>query len=133
MPPGTPRQLRRVPQTASPGARAGLPACCCRELLLKEPALLNLPADEGGDLVVVGDLHGQFHDLQRILLECGIPRPACPRRYLLLGDFIDRGARGQEHACCTPQGVGGQNETLFHAILCRHLTCGKQLTGVQPA
>ena len=40
------------------------------------------------ELIVVGDLHGNFHDLLRILAVNGLP-PF--RKYLFLGDYVDRG------------------------------------------
>lgn len=67
-----------------------------REELLKEQTLVKLELEEGGDVVMVGDLHGQFEDLQRILLECGLPEAGSQRCYLLLGDFVDRGLRSLE-------------------------------------
>ena len=39
-------------------------------------------------ICVVGDIHGQIIDLFRIFKECDLPPN---RRYLFLGDFIDRG------------------------------------------
>lgn len=61
-----------------------------RHLLLKEPTLLRL--DEG-DFVVVGDLHGALGTLQCILERFGSPPE---RRYLFLGDYVDRGPCGIE-------------------------------------
>jgi protein phosphatase len=50
----------------------------------REPMLLTLHQD----CIIVGDLHGHILDLLRIFEEFGVP----PRkRYLFLGDFVDRG------------------------------------------
>lgn len=64
-----------------------------REALLKEPALLEVSAP--AQAVVVGDLHGQFTDLQRIFARLG--RPGSDAKvWLFLGDYIDRGPMGLE-------------------------------------
>ncbi|KAG9394369.1 Calcineurin-like phosphoesterase [Carpediemonas membranifera] len=53
-------------------------------MLGQEPNLLNVDAP----VTVVGDLHGQFYDLVRLLELAGDPEKT---RYLFLGDYIDRG------------------------------------------
>lgn len=46
-----------------------------------------------GPLVVVGDLHGNLHDLIRIFKYCGTPEYT---KYLFLGDYVDRGQYSTE-------------------------------------
>lgn len=58
-------------------------------ILQKEPTLLEL----NPLITVVGDVHGQFHDLLRIFDHCGYPPKT---NYLFLGDYIDRGFRSIE-------------------------------------
>ena len=60
-----------------------------REVLSKEPTMLELPAG----IVIVGDLHGNVDDLIRIFERLRYP-PAT--RYLFLGDYVDRGIYGLE-------------------------------------
>ena len=55
----------------------------------EEPMLLELQAP----IVVVGDIHGQFHDLLRIFGRMGSPRHT---KYLFLGDYVDRGPQSLE-------------------------------------
>ena len=65
----------------------GLLVDLCNEAaanLAAKPTLLRLT----GEFVVVGDLHGSLHDLLRIFKEFGLPPM---RRYLFLGDYVDRG------------------------------------------
>ena len=59
------------------------------EIFRVEETLLKIDTP----VVVVGDIHGHIVDLLRILHECGFP-PA--RRYLFLGDFVDRGEFSSE-------------------------------------
>mmetsp|Transcript_33185 Transcript_33185/g.93006 ORF Transcript_33185/g.93006 Transcript_33185/m.93006 type:complete len:520 (-) Transcript_33185:72-1631(-) len=59
----------------------------CRDLLKKEPNLLNLEAE----LNVVGDIHGQFYDMLNILNLVGCPTVSEENKYLFLGDYVDRG------------------------------------------
>jgi len=47
-------------------------------------------------ICIVGDIHGQFHDLQRILQAAGGPDGA---RFLFLGDYVDRGPKSMEVIC----------------------------------
>jgi diadenosine tetraphosphatase ApaH/serine/threonine PP2A family protein phosphatase len=52
-------------------------------------ALIEVPIP----LKIVGDIHGQFVDLQRIFLSMGLPGT---NRYLFLGDYVDRGQNSVE-------------------------------------
>lgn len=54
------------------------------EALSSSKALIEIPAP----IVFVGDLHGNLHDLLKILHSFGVP-PAT--RYIFLGDYVDRG------------------------------------------
>lgn len=60
-----------------------------REIFLQEPSLLRLQAP----VKVVGDVHGQFNDLLRILKLSGAPPETS---YLFLGDYVDRGKQSLE-------------------------------------
>lgn len=55
-----------------------------RGLISIEPTVIKLLSP----IVVVGDLHGHFLDLIRILQAGGLPNP---QKYLFLGDIVDRG------------------------------------------
>ncbi|KAH8299413.1 hypothetical protein KR044_001220, partial [Drosophila immigrans] len=60
-----------------------------REIFIVEDMCLSISAP----LCVVGDLHGQYEDLLRILKIKGFP----PRqRFLFLGDYVDRGKHSLE-------------------------------------
>lgn len=60
-----------------------------RELFLDQPSLLRLQAP----MKIVGDIHGQFLDLLRILKLSGVPPQTS---YLFLGDYVDRGKQSLE-------------------------------------
>lgn len=64
----------------------------CLELLSRalavfhqEPNVLELPEP----VAVVGDIHGQYYDLEQMLVLCGDPEET---NYLFLGDYVDRGS-----------------------------------------
>ena len=58
----------------------------------KKPLIDNIT----GKCVIVGDLHGNLHDLIRILNTNGLP-PAI--KYVFLGDYVDRGRFSMETFC----------------------------------
>jgi len=62
-----------------------------RDILLQQPMLLELSAP----LKVVGDIHGQFHDMLRVFECAGLPPDS---NYLFLGDYVDRGKQSVECA-----------------------------------
>eukprot|EP00420_Gonyaulax_spinifera_P033874 CAMPEP_0197870862 /NCGR_PEP_ID=MMETSP1439-20131203/1417_1 /TAXON_ID=66791 /ORGANISM="Gonyaulax spinifera, Strain CCMP409" /LENGTH=303 /DNA_ID=CAMNT_0043489765 /DNA_START=70 /DNA_END=981 /DNA_ORIENTATION=+ len=83
-------------RTAKPGKMLQIPegqikALCtaAREIFSSQSALLELEAP----LKICGDVHGQYHDLLR-LLECGGFPPES--NYLFLGDYVDRGKQSLE-------------------------------------
>ena len=63
-----------------------------RPMLLTEPSLLEI----SGPLQIVGDIHGQIHDLSQILHSVGLPPYA---KWLFLGDYVDRGKNSVEVIC----------------------------------
>lgn len=60
-----------------------------RSIFLDQPTLLKLSPP----VKIVGDIHGQFHDLIRIFNSCGYPPHT---NYLFLGDYVDRGYKSLE-------------------------------------
>lgn len=50
--------------------------------------------DGGSKVVVVGDVHGQLHDVLFLLKDAGFPGE--DRIYVFNGDYVDRGAWGLE-------------------------------------
>eukprot|EP00494_Astrolonche_serrata_P024778 UN25038 len=62
------------------------------EALKLDPQLMELDAP----ITIVGDIHGQFQDLVRIFHRAGFPSKE--KRYLFLGDIVDRGHNSVECA-----------------------------------
>merc|ERR1719472_127430 len=60
-----------------------------KEILAEEHSFVSVEAPTK----IVGDIHGQFSDLVR-LLECGGHPPE--QKYIFLGDYVDRGNYGIE-------------------------------------
>jgi serine/threonine-protein phosphatase 2A catalytic subunit len=67
-------------------------AAKCKELLQQEQNVTHVRAP----VVVVGDTHGQFHDLMEIFKIAG---QAPDANYLFLGDYVDRGYYSVETVC----------------------------------
>uniref|UniRef100_A0A914Q0S0 Serine/threonine-protein phosphatase n=1 Tax=Panagrolaimus davidi TaxID=227884 RepID=A0A914Q0S0_9BILA len=65
-----------------------------RDLIASEPTLLEIQLP----CIVVGDIHGQYLDLHRIfgMLGQGGKPGQVSRRYLFLGDYVDRGPNSLE-------------------------------------
>jgi len=86
-------------RTAKPGTEVKLEeeqirGLChkARDIFSKQPVLLELEAP----LKIVGDVHGQYYDLLRLLEYGGFPPEA---NYLFLGDYVDRGRQSIETIC----------------------------------
>jgi serine/threonine-protein phosphatase 2A catalytic subunit len=65
------------------------------EVFRSEEPLLDIPIEDGQQLVVVGDVHGQFSDLICHILTQH-PPGSLDRKFLFLGDYVDRGPNGVE-------------------------------------
>ena len=57
------------------------------QVFQNEPTLLNIDAP----VTIFGDIHGQFYDLIRLFDRAGYPKLSGDSKYLLLGDYVDRG------------------------------------------
>ncbi|KAL9403229.1 hypothetical protein Peur_000201 [Populus x canadensis] len=65
------------------------------KILHKEPNCVRIDdCNENSRVVVVGDVHGQLHDVMFLLQDAGFP---CEDRFFVYnGDYVDRGAWGLE-------------------------------------
>jgi len=63
-----------------------------REIFAGQPMFLELEAP----IKIVGDVHGQYYDLLRLLEYGGFPPKS---NYLFLGDYVDRGRQSLETIC----------------------------------
>jgi serine/threonine-protein phosphatase PP1 catalytic subunit len=82
-------------KTARPGTsvpitdkEAAALVAAAEEVISKQPVLLQLEAP----IQIIGDIHGQYSDLLRMFDFCGLPGNGA--KYLLLGDYVDRGQNG---------------------------------------
>lgn len=66
-----------------------------KELNLKMKNIVDV--HHNGELIVVGDTHGQFQDVLNIFKQFG--NPSRERPYLFNGDYVDRGSQGVEILC----------------------------------
>eukprot|EP00890_Picochlorum_soloecismus_P005004 jgi/Picsp_1/5504/NSC_02863-R1_serine threonine-protein phosphatase 7 len=65
------------------------------EILRLEPTLVEIiPRDKTTKIVVVGDTHGQLHDVCKMFEVSG--EPSKELHYIINGDMVDRGAWGLE-------------------------------------
>lgn len=74
--PVTPQEIKQITAKA-------------RSVFLDQPTMLKLSPP----VKIVGDIHGQYHDLIRIFNSCGYPPFT---NYLFLGDYVDRGYKSLE-------------------------------------
>lgn len=65
-----------------------------------DEALVALAPGAGGRITVVGDTHGQYHDVLRLLELAGCP--SADNLFILNGDFVDRRARRRPSALGAP-------------------------------
>uniref|UniRef100_K3YHZ5 Serine/threonine-protein phosphatase n=1 Tax=Setaria italica TaxID=4555 RepID=K3YHZ5_SETIT len=63
-------------------------------ILHREPNLVRVDPRPGQAVVVVGDVHGQLHDVIFLLRDAGFPSEE--RIFVFNGDYVDRGAWGLE-------------------------------------
>ena len=97
--PARPRPRRANPPAEKPGTQVNMTleeinAVITESQLVcaRQPALLEVEAP----LQIVGDIHGQYHDLLRLFDHVGYPPD---QQYLFLGDYVDRGKNGLECIC----------------------------------
>uniref|UniRef100_A0A7N0UGB9 Serine/threonine-protein phosphatase n=1 Tax=Kalanchoe fedtschenkoi TaxID=63787 RepID=A0A7N0UGB9_KALFE len=64
------------------------------KILHKEPNCVRIDCAQDSTVVVVGDVHGQLHDVLFLLADAGFP--AEDRFFVFNGDYVDRGAWGLE-------------------------------------
>ncbi|CAM0147085.1 unnamed protein product [Urochloa decumbens] len=63
-------------------------------ILHREPNLVRVDPGPAQSVVVVGDVHGQLHDVMFLLRDAGFPSEE--RVFVFNGDYVDRGAWGLE-------------------------------------
>ncbi|TKY48281.1 Serine/threonine-protein phosphatase 7 [Spatholobus suberectus] len=63
-------------------------------ILCKESNCVEINCQEDSRVIVVGDIHGQFHDLMFLLKHAGVPSEN--QIYVFNGNYVDKGAWGIE-------------------------------------
>ena len=66
----------------------------CQRLFHKEPTVVDVEVPRDACINVVGDTHGQYHDVMTLFAEAGLPSET--NLFVFNGDFVDRGAWGVE-------------------------------------
>ncbi|KAF1844877.1 Metallo-dependent phosphatase [Cucurbitaria berberidis CBS 394.84] len=66
------------------------------DIVKKEPTMVEHEVEEGHEITVCGDTHGQFFDLMEIFRLAG--KPSETNSFLFNGDFVDRGSWSTEIA-----------------------------------
>ncbi|KAF2118964.1 Metallo-dependent phosphatase-like protein [Lophiotrema nucula] len=66
------------------------------DIVRKEPTMVEHEVEEGHEITVCGDTHGQFFDLMEIFRLAG--KPTEKHSFLFNGDFVDRGSWSTEIA-----------------------------------
>ncbi|KAH7073483.1 Metallo-dependent phosphatase-like protein [Paraphoma chrysanthemicola] len=66
------------------------------DIVKKEPTMVEYDVEEGHEITVCGDTHGQFYDLLNIFKLAG--KPSEKHSFLFNGDFVDRGSWSTEIA-----------------------------------
>lgn len=104
------------------------------ELLKREPTVVDVAVADGraaeeapARVVVVGDTHGQFHDVLRIFEMAPGQPSSTDTHFIFNGDFIDRGSWGLENIilllawkCAAPARVTlvrGNHETKYCSMM----------------
>jgi serine/threonine-protein phosphatase 5 len=64
------------------------------KIMHKESNCVEVAAEKDCRVVLVGDVHGQFHDVLHLLDVAG--EPSSDRVFVFNGDYVDRGAWGLE-------------------------------------
>ncbi|KAL2332259.1 hypothetical protein Fmac_019840 [Flemingia macrophylla] len=63
-------------------------------ILCKEPNCVDINCREDSRVIIVGDIHGQFHDLMLLFKHAGVPSEN--QIYVFNGNYVDSGAWGIE-------------------------------------
>lgn len=112
----TQQQQQQQQEASSPNSAANSPSRHSLDLLHslcetakkvfdEEPVIINVKVESKDRLVLVGDIHGQFRDLQQHVLSTqrnvsskkgGDSVDDVDCKYLFLGDYVDRGPQGVE-------------------------------------
>ncbi|KAF5848050.1 hypothetical protein GGP41_009277 [Bipolaris sorokiniana] len=66
------------------------------DIIKKEPTMVEHDVEQGHEITVCGDTHGQFFDLMEIFRLAG--KPSEKHAFLFNGDFVDRGSWSTEIA-----------------------------------